>query len=59
MTSDQILGLIYGAMVLVLVGSALAIRRSSGKHMLRLALAWGVIFMTGLLLAKIFGLSLG
>ena len=59
MTSDQMLGLIYGALVLVLVGSALAVRRTSGKHMLRMALAWAAIFATGLLLAKILGLRLG
>lgn len=58
MTEDQILGLTYGVMVLVLVGSALIVRRLPSGKALRMALAWVAIFIVAYGLARVFDIRL-
>lgn len=57
MTEDQLLGLTYGVMLLVLVGSALVVRRMPAGKTLRMALAWVAIFAIAYGLAHVFEIS--
>lgn len=57
MTEDQALGLTYGVMLLVLVGSALLVRRLPAGKAFRMALAWVAIFIIAYGLAHAFEIS--
>lgn len=58
MIGDHALGLVYGALLLILVGSALAVRRLNRTRMWQMALSWVAIFAVGLILAWLLGLRL-
>ncbi len=55
MIGDPALGLVYGAMVLILVGSALAVRRLNRSQMLQMGLGWAAIFAVAFLVAWLLG----
>lgn len=54
MSSDQMLGIVYCVMLLVLVSSALARRRLARENMALLALIWVGIFILAFLIARLF-----
>jgi aspartyl protease family protein len=57
MSEDQALGMVYGLMVLVLVGSALVVRRLNLGQTIRMAITWAIIFAGAVLIASALGLS--
>lgn len=58
MTGDQTLWLVYGLLALVLVGSALAVRRLKRGHAIRMALTWLIILAAATIIALRFDLHL-
>src|SRR3546814_20771365 len=57
MNSDQAFGLVYGVLLLVLVGSALVVRRMHYGPMIRMAITWALIFAAANFVAAPFGRS--
>src|SRR3546814_2092918 len=51
MNSDQAFGLVYGVLLLVLVGSALVVRRMNYGPMIRMAITWALIFAAAIFVA--------
>ena len=55
MNSDQAFGLVYGVLLLVLVGSALVVRRMNYGPMIRMAITWALIFAAAIFVAATWG----